>query len=395
MERPDRDTTKDGTARHTDTSGRMRRMSVRRLPLLAAVLMLCAGALAMPTSSDVEAAARSSSAAPTAEDRQATQTVRVAIKPLEPFVEREGDHYVGFSIELWDEIARRNRWNTQYVWYDTLPPMLDDVSAGKTDAGIAGISITRERETRLDFSHPMFNAGLQILAVQHRDQPWYGRLLSVLTPTAGMYLLALIGVLFVAGNVVYLFHREGGYARGLARGMFRSAAIGLVGEIGDQERPVTQFAAVVWVILGISFVSFFTASLATELTVQQITGGITGVSDLGGKRVVTVGGSTAARFLTERRIAFEGVDTSEAAFERIERGDADAMVFDAPVLQHHLQRTGADRLVLVGNVFQREDYGIAMPTGSPLRKAVNEALLGMRADGTYDRIHDYYFGRPQ
>lgn len=33
-----------------------------------------------------------------------------------------------------------------------------------------------------------------------------------------------------------------------------------------------------------------------------------------------------------------------------------------------------------------------MPTGSPLRKAVNETLLEMRADGSYDRIYEYYFG---
>jgi polar amino acid transport system substrate-binding protein len=166
-----------------------------------------------------------------------------------------------------------------------------------------------------------------------------------------------------------------------------------VGEVGDPERPIGQFASVLWVIIGICFVSFFTASLTTELTVQQITGGINGVSDLATKRVVTVQGSTAARFLGERKIAFEGVNSADEAFDRLDRGEADAMVFDAPVLQHHVQRTDSDRLILVGSVFQREDYGIALPTGSPLRKAVNETLLEMRADGSYDRIYEYYFGR--
>jgi ABC-type amino acid transport substrate-binding protein len=71
------------------------------------------------------------------------------------------------------------------------------------------------------------------------------------------------------------------------------------------------------------------------------------------------------------------------------------MVFDAPVLQHHLQVTDTDRLVLVGNVFQREDYGIAMPTGSTLRKPINETLLEMRSDGAYTRIFEHYFGRVQ
>ena len=95
-----------------------------------------------------------------ASDGQTAQAVRVGIKPLDPFVVRSGARYSGFSIELWDEIARRNGWSTTYVWYDTLPPLLDDASSSKIDVGIAGISITRERESRMDFSHPMFNAGL-------------------------------------------------------------------------------------------------------------------------------------------------------------------------------------------------------------------------------------------
>ena len=44
-----------------------------------------------------------------------TSTPRVGIKPLDPFVNRDGAaHYSGFSIELWDEVARRNGWATSY-----------------------------------------------------------------------------------------------------------------------------------------------------------------------------------------------------------------------------------------------------------------------------------------
>ena len=139
-------------------------------------------------------------------------------------------------------------------------------------------------------------------------------------------------------------------------------------------------------MVGICFVSAFTASLTTELTVREITGGIRGVNDLVDKRVVTVGGTTAAQYLTDRRIDFDAMDTVDDAFARLDDGRADAMVFDSPVLHHHIEVTGSDRLALIGNVFQREDYGIALPTGSTLRKPVNSSLLEMRADGTYDRI---------
>jgi polar amino acid transport system substrate-binding protein len=46
-------------------------------------------------------------------------TLKVGVKPLDPFVTRTGDQYHGFSIDLWNEIARRNSWQTSYLWHDT------------------------------------------------------------------------------------------------------------------------------------------------------------------------------------------------------------------------------------------------------------------------------------
>lgn len=360
----------------------------------AGLVLLGAWATSVVDPAPSEAATLVNAPAPFSGSRdQATAALKVGIKPLDPFVIKTGERYSGFSIELWDEVARRNNWTTSYVWHDTLPPLLDEVAASKLDVGIAGISITRDREVKLDFSYPMFNAGLQVLAAQRADPSILSRMMSLLTAGLGLYLIGLMLVIFIAGNIVWLFQRQHRYLAGVGHGMFRAATVGLVGEIGDPQHPVSRAVSVIWIILGICFVSMFTASLTTELTVLQITGGISGVGDLAGKRVVTVGGSTAAAYLAEHRIDFEAVDTAEDGFARLEGGKAEAMVFDAPVLQHHVQATGSSRLVLAGGVFQREDYGIALPAGSRLRKPVNATLLEMRADGSYDRILEHYFGR--
>ena len=44
-----------------------------------------------------------------------------------------------------------------------------------------------------------------------------------------------------------------------------------------------------------------------------------------------------------------------------------------------------------GTVFQNEDYGIAFRPGEK-RKKVDEALLSIREDGTYDLIKSKWFG---
>ena len=72
--------------------------------------------------------------------------------------------------------------------------------------------------------------------------------------------------------------------------------------------------------------------------------------------------------------------------------DGDAIVFDAPVLQHRAKVTDSSTEILVGGVFAREDYGIALPTGSPLRKKINTTLLDITADGTYQELYARYFG---
>ena len=61
--------------------------------------------------------------------------VKVGIKPLDPFVTRNGDQYHGFSIDLWNEIARRNSWQTSYVWHDTLPCVVAGGGRGEHRGG--------------------------------------------------------------------------------------------------------------------------------------------------------------------------------------------------------------------------------------------------------------------
>jgi polar amino acid transport system substrate-binding protein len=329
---------------------------------------------------------------------QAGETLQVGIKPLEPFVTKAGtDRYRGFSIDLWNEIARRNSWNVHYRWYDDLPTALADVQAAKVDVAIAGISITRQREEVVDFSYPMFDSGLEVLTSTTGGGSAWTEELSGFASAVGRYLLALGVVLIVAGHAVWLATRRRtgrGYLAGVGLGIYQAAGLGLVGDfgVGDPERPLARLAAVIWVICGICFVSLFTATVTAQLTVQTIQGKIRGVQDLSGARVVTVGGTTAAAYLKSHSIPFTTVGSIDQAYPALDGGQADAVVFDAPVLEHHVQATNTAKEIVVGGIFAPEDYGIAFPNGSALRKKVNTTLLDMRDDDTYAEIYAKYFG---
>ncbi len=43
-------------------------------------------------------------------------------------------------------------------------------------------------------------------------------------------------------------------------------------------------------------------------------------------------------------------------------------------------------------ILEHENYGIALPTGSPYREPINQAILAMNEDGTYRQLYDRWFG---
>ena len=79
------------------------------------------------------------------------------------------------------------------------------------------------------------------------------------------------------------------------------------------------------------------------------------------------------------------------AYKALLDKQVDAVVFDAPVLLYYAANAGKGQVHLVGTTFRKEDYGIVFQTNSPLRRRVNNALLALREDGTYQKLHDKWF----
>ena len=71
---------------------------------------------------------------------------------------------------------------------------------------------------------------------------------------------------------------------------------------------------------------------------------------------------------------------------------ADAVVADAAVLQSFDFNNPRLPLRVVGRIFQVENYGFAMPIGSPLRMALNRQLLKMQESRATHAILAGYFG---
>ena len=97
--------------------------------------------------------------------------------------------------------------------------------------------------------------------------------------------------------------------------------------------------------------------------------------------------------LARRGLPYVEVTTVDDAFDKLTRGQVQAIVFDAPTLQYWAARRGEGVVQVVGPVFRPEKYGIVVAEGSELRKRINEALFELYEDGSYEQIRAKWFSR--
>ena len=329
-------------------------------------------------------------------------TLDVATREIRPFVFQENGRLTGFSVELWQEIAAQMNVKWRFITKPTVKELLDSVNSREAELGISAISITAERELKWDFSQPMFDAGLQILVpVQSSQSDVIGVLLANIFSAAVLPFLGLVLlIILVPAHLVWFFeqrHPTGMLAhRNYFPGVFETCwwAASTLATQADQ-MPRAAFArviAVIWMFASVVFIAYFTAAVTSSLTVQQLHGEINGPKDLPGKRVASVRASTSVEYLRQHNIDAVEYGKVEDAFQALEQAQVDALVYDAPVLLYYASHHGKNKFRTVGTIFRKENYGIAFPPNSPYRKPVNEALLKIKENGTYDQLYGKWFG---
>lgn len=342
-------------------------------------------------------------ALPPAAAAEPRPVLRVVTGFSSPFVKLPGTPVSGYSIEVWQEIARR--LGVETAW--TVLPDLSDaaqlaaVVEGRADVAISALAVTPDRDATVDFTVPYFQSGLQVMvATGGEGEAWWSPLVA-LAPGELLGLLGLGGaVVLLLAHLLWLverrqnpaFHR--GYPRGIAEGVWGVVQIFSTGEHGSPppSRLVKRIVVGTMWLTGVVLIAQFTAAVTSALTVEQLRSSIEGPADLPGKTIATAPGTVAAAWLEARELPFVPLTDSEQAYALLVRGEIQAIVYEAPQLRYWLANRGRSAAALVGPVFRPEPYAIAVPLGSPLRKRINRALLEMQADGTAEEIERRWFG---
>jgi ABC-type amino acid transport substrate-binding protein len=326
----------------------------------------------------------------------------VGTKEAPPFAMKRNDGtWTGISIELWRQLAAKLNLTYEFREVD-LKGLVDGVADGSLDAAVAALTITPEREKRFDFTHPFYSTGLGIATPAKTGNPW----LAVVKRFFSRAFLRILGVLLVLllsiGILVWWFEKRknpkqfgGGVIKGIASAFWFSAVTMTTVGYGDKA-PVSvggRIVTLIWMFTAIIVISSITAAITSSLTLSQLESPVSGFDDLQKVRAGTVLDSTSAEYLVEKRISFRSFKTVADGLQAMSDGAIEALVYDAPVLRYLVNQKYKGRITVLPNTFLRQDYGIALTAGNPLREAINLVLLEKISDPSWQELLDQYLGR--
>ena len=230
-----------------------------------------------------------------------------------------------------------------------------------------------------------------------------GQIWSILTTGPMPFLLGLLAALIIVpAHIGWYLERNADnhmFPRKYFPGIFHAMWWATGAAAGQQPDPMlTGFGrglGALLILISVIFTSYFTATITSALTVQTLKGDINGPDDLIGRKVGTIVGSTSVTFLKNLMVTPTEFQKIDEAFAALGAKQVDAIVYDAPVLLYYAATTGRSKVRIVGPLLKKENYGVLFPRGSVLRKPVNEALLKLRENGTYDTLYNKWFSTTQ
>jgi polar amino acid transport system substrate-binding protein len=324
--------------------------------------------------------------------------IKIAVKEFPPLVFKD---LRGFCIDLANIISVRNNLVPEYVMFNRVSDLLGAVESGNCDMGFAGITITPEREKRVDFSQPFFESGLMIAV---RNEP-----LSQITSiwNAALKVIGLSIVLFFVGltivaHLVWWIERDDddpqGFPTAYSKGIIDAywwavVTMSTVGYGDKRPKKISGRAiAAIWMFIGIIWFAGLTATLSSTLTVDHIRHGeITDLSDLYGKKIAVIEDTTSEDFLRYHNVKIVLANSFNDLLLKLKNGQSDAIVYDAPPLMYAAKLDPT--IKVVGRMFADQRYGIVFPNtgGEELKELFDIEIMLSRQNGEYQKIYNKWF----
>ena len=328
-------------------------------------------------------------------------TLLVGYTQAAPFVVDNGKNLEGLNVWLWERVA--NRLNINYTMIPMeFSAMLDSVRTGGIDLSINPLTITSQRSKEMEFTHS-FYASNATIAVSEVSS--FNKFKSFL---AGFFNLGFLGglmillfIIFIFGVLGWIFERKKNPevfrpgSRGLWDGVWWSAVTLTTVGYGDKA-PVTKLGKATALLLmfgGLLFISGLTASIASSLTVNQLTNNPDGFYEFKDRAVGTIDKSGTENFLSEH--FFKNIQTYQnvgQGLADLEKGKIDAFLYDDPILKYAIQKDSTlNSIELLPIKFDIQFYAFGLPKShTDLEQRISQRILEIVETEEWDMVLNEY-----
>ncbi|MGS0742160.1 basic amino acid ABC transporter substrate-binding protein [Glaciimonas sp. GG7] len=113
-----------------------------------------------------------------------------------------------------------------------------------------------------------------------------------------------------------------------------------------------------------------------------------------GVQSATTGDQLVQNLVGKNNPNIKRLDSTPLVLKELESGGVDAVVADDAVVQNYIANNPTARFRVVSDAdFPKEYYGIAVSKSNPeLLAKINQGLAEIKADGSFDKISEKYFG---
>lgn len=327
-----------------------------------------------------------------------SQSIKIAVKEFPPFVFKD---LRGFCIDMAIIICERNGLKPEFVYYNTVQEVLNAVETGECDINFSGITITAEREKRVDFSHPFFDSGLIVAIKENPESRLSSLALKILKVIGYSVLVFLIGLTVVAHAIWFIEKSDNNpkgfstaYKRGIVDACWWAVVTMTTVGYGDKcpRKTIGRIIASIWMFIGIIWFAAFTATLTSSLTISRIGHGeIEGLKDLSNKRVSVIKGTTSENFMRYHDVTVMLAESFDDLIRSLKAETVDAVVYDAPALMYMAKKDPS--IKVVGEMFDEQRYGVVFRQGAQnqYKEIFNVAILQIQKSGEYQKIYNKWF----
>ena len=326
------------------------------------------------------------------------------IDGAQPCSDLERGHWRGLAVDLWGELAARERLPFLYESRPTASALLQSLQRGELDVGIGCLTITPERVNRVRFTLPFQEMGLAVLQRRSRLEAGEAVLRSLLSRDLLQLLAAYLASIGVVSVLLWQCESHGSNAEHRQQGQRRSfAKVFQILATGPGTNTIAATTRGHGLVIVSYLIRIVTASLlVTTITVKLVREpgtaltSLSGLNDLQGLRVAARPGSVSeevlralqARAGANQALKIVPLKQVDQAPGLLLNDEADAVLAEDLQIRYALGLAPRGSLGISLHGLQPESQAFALSPGldPTIAGRINRAISGLKRNGEVQKL---------